>query len=75
MDLENTPGLTIAKRAAVAAYEEVYSVYAASATDALFDHESAKEEKTEGLGYSIGQVEQAYYRLSELAPLGTAHTS
>jgi hypothetical protein len=68
MNLEDTPGLTIDEGAAVAAYEEAHAVYAASTMDTLFDHESAEEEASEGLGRAVARVEEAYSRLSELAP-------
>lgn len=72
MDLENTPGLTDAERAAVAAYEEAHRSYAMSAVGEFFNSlTKAQHEATEDVDRAIEQVEEAYSRLSELAPAKT----
>lgn len=69
VDLEETPGLADAERAAVAAYEEAHRFYAVSAVGELFrpaaraEHEAADE-----VDRAIERIEEAYSRLSELAP-------
>jgi hypothetical protein len=71
MDLEKTPGLTGAEQAAVAAYQEAHVLYAGSALDTLLNSGSSEEEKAEGAGRAVAQIEQAYSRLSELARSST----
>ncbi len=71
MDLEKTPGLTGAEQAAVAAYQEAHVLHAGSALDTLLNSGSSEEEKAEGAGRAVAQIEQAYSRLSELAPSST----
>lgn len=69
--MEKTPGLTGAEQAAVAAYQEAHVLHAGSALDTLLNSGSSEEEKAEGAGRAVAQIEQAYSRLSELAPSST----
>jgi hypothetical protein len=72
MDLEKTPGLTSAEQTAVAAYEETHVLYAGTAMDTVLDTDSTEEEeKAERVGRAVARIEEAYSRLSELAPSGT----
>src|SRR5215216_3676145 len=71
MNLQETPGLTGAEQAAVAAYEEAHVLHAGSALEALLDARSTEEEKAERVGCAVARTEATYFRLSELAPSGT----
>ncbi len=71
MDLEKIPGLTGAEQAAAAAYQEAHVLHAGSTLDTLLNSGSSEEEKAEGAGGAVAQIEQAYPRLSELAPSST----
>jgi hypothetical protein len=71
MNLEETPGLTGAEQAAVAAYEEAHSLHVADVMDAALDAGSSKLEKAERVGHAVVRIEEAYSRLSELAPSET----
>jgi hypothetical protein len=71
MDLEKTPGLTSAEQAAVAAYGEAHFLHAGNAMESLLDSGSTEEEKAERVRRAVARIEEAYSRLSELAPSGT----
>jgi hypothetical protein len=71
VNLEETPGLTDAEQAAMATYEDAHVLHAESALEALLDAESTEEEKAERVGRAVARIEEAYSRLSELAPSGT----
>jgi hypothetical protein len=71
VNLEEIPGLTGTEQAAVAAYEEAHFLHAADVLDVAFDAESTQEEKAQRVGRAVARIEEAYSRLSELAPLGT----
>ncbi len=71
MELEEIPGLTSAERDAVAAYEQALKLHAMRAVGELFSAMVNGQEKGEDVGDAIKQVEEAYSRLSELAPSGT----
>jgi hypothetical protein len=72
VNLEETPGLTDAERAAVTAYEEAHRSYAASVMGEFFDAVTrAEHEAAEDVDRAIERVEETYSRLSELAPSRT----
>jgi hypothetical protein len=71
MHLEKTPGLTGAEQAAVAACEEAHLLHAANVLDAALDTGSPEVEKGERVDRAVTRIEEAYSRLSELAPSGT----
>jgi len=69
VDLEQTPGLTGAERAAVAAYEEAHRSYAASAVGEFFSSVTgAEHEGKAGIDRAILRIEETYSRLTELVP-------
>ena len=72
MNLEETPGLSDAERAAVSNYEESHRIYAASAMGALFDSLRGDDrEDAERASRAVEGVEQVYSGLAELAPAKT----
>jgi hypothetical protein len=71
MNLEETPGLTGAEQAAVAAYEEAHSLHVADVMDAALDAGSSELERAERVGHAVVRIEEAYSRLSELTPSET----
>lgn len=65
MNLEETPGLTDAERAAVAAYEEAHRSYAASVMGERFKAVArAEHEAADRIDHAIERVEETYSRLS-----------
>ena len=72
MDLEKTPGLTDAERAAVAAYEEAHRYYAVSAVGEFFNAIMKAEHEAAGrVNHAVERMEETYSRVSELAPAKT----
>lgn len=72
MDLEQTPGLSGAERAAVGIYEEAHRIYAVSAVGAFLDRVRGDDHgDAERADHAVEEVHQAYSRLTELAPAAT----
>lgn len=71
MNLEEIPGLTGVEQVTVAACEEAHFLYAGDVLDVALDGGGTEEEKAERVVYAVARIEEAYSRLSELAPSET----